>query len=62
MKSLCIILVLIIQANCLGQYYKLLNLSPDATKQQIRKAYREMTIKYHPELLKQEKNKCMFLI
>jgi curved DNA-binding protein CbpA len=30
-------------------YYKILNVSPEATEDQIRKSYKKLAIKWHPD-------------
>jgi DnaJ-class molecular chaperone len=32
-----------------GDFYKLLEVSPNASKQEIKKAYRKLSMKYHPD-------------
>jgi DnaJ like chaperone protein len=37
-----------------GQAFKILEVSPKATKEEIKKAYRDLVKKYHPDRIKTE--------
>ncbi|MEG2974367.1 MAG: DnaJ domain-containing protein, partial [Malacoplasma sp.] len=46
-----------------GNHYKILNIKKDATKDEIKKAYRTQAKKYHPDVYKQsDANKRMIEI
>jgi DnaJ-class molecular chaperone len=40
-------------ATDLREYYKILGLSPGASQSQIKKAHRELALKYHPDKIAQ---------
>lgn len=54
---LIIILNLIFLIKSYGEFYKKLGVDPDSSKIKIKKAFREKTIQYHPDKIKDNKEK-----
>lgn len=52
-----IILNLIFIIKSYGEFYKKLGVDPDSSKSKIKKAFREKTIQYHPDKIKDNKEK-----
>ena len=44
-----LILLLVVAAYAGEDYYKILGLNRDANEQQIKKAFKKLSIKYHPD-------------
>lgn len=49
LRAFLIIVVYLIFIRCGDDFYKILNVSRDANEKQIKKAFREMSLKYHPD-------------
>ena len=60
-----IIIILISFSNCGEDYYKILGVSRGASKAEIRRAFKKLSLKYHPDKNKNKKNpekaKAMFI-
>ena len=51
-----ILLILISFSNCGEDYYRLLGVRRDASKEEIRRAFKKLSLKYHPDKNKNKKN------
>ena len=59
MKNNLIIIILIILltiSNCGEDYYRLLGVKRNASKEEIRRAFKKLSLKYHPDKNKNKKN------
>ena len=55
-SKLTILLILITFSNCGEDYYRLLGVSRGASKAEIRRAFKKLSLKYHPDKNKNKKN------
>ena len=51
-----IFVILISFSNCGEDYYRLLGVRRDASKEEIRRAFKKLSLKYHPDKNKNKKN------
>ena len=60
MKNILIVTILIILisfSNCGEDYYRLLGVRRDASKAEIRRAFKKLSLKYHPDKNKKKSRK-----
>lgn len=60
MKSKIIFLILFLRANFEEEYYSVLGLKRNATKKDIKKAFKTLTKKWHPDVNKDPKAESKF--